>query len=480
VNDIELDKIELELLKEFDAVVPDCFDQIMAKCEAEGLFSDDVSANETEEVTEVAAIVSEENTVNEVFEETIKDETDESTNIVDIATAKRIKKHKVAQFISIAASLVLTLGGTAVGYAAYQTPSETIQLDVNPSIEMTVNAFGRVLSCEPNNSDADPIVGKFNLKDKKYTYALEKITDAIIDAGYISEEKNTVLVSVIGRNEGRIAKVSDRASMIIDSTILSSGIDPCVMYQCTNSVSGVENFAKSAGVSEGKAIAAKRLSSVIGNGSVYNVSKLSVNELGILLNEYSAISPKISFIGQPNRNGYLTKANAISLAESEWSALGITNDTVKAALTVDENGLVYVVSGANGGNQNNLLVVAKNESYSQNVITKVITDTVNPTNENTGSNLTGNIGQNIVSGVVPTPPAASAATDTDISGTTYISEKQAADIAVNFIGGDAKVKHVTRVDRNDKPLYKVKVEAFGTEQHVYVDAITGAVVGLEI
>ena len=53
---------------------------------------------------------------------------------------------------------MLTLGG----FAGYRAPAGVVSLDVNPSIEYTINCFDRVLDITAVNEDAQAIVGQLD------------------------------------------------------------------------------------------------------------------------------------------------------------------------------------------------------------------------------------------------------------------------------------------------------------------------------
>ena len=78
-----------------------------------------------------------------------------------------------------------------------------ILIDVNPSIEITVNNDDVVKAVEALNDDGEKIIKDLELKDKPAEEAVKEITASMIDQGYISEEANSVLVSIEGLNEDR-------------------------------------------------------------------------------------------------------------------------------------------------------------------------------------------------------------------------------------------------------------------------------------
>lgn len=58
------------------------------------------------------------------------------------------------------------------GFGAYRIPRASIEVDVNPSIELKVNAFDRVVKAVGMNDDGEAIVERLKLKNLKYTDAM--------------------------------------------------------------------------------------------------------------------------------------------------------------------------------------------------------------------------------------------------------------------------------------------------------------------
>lgn len=93
---------------------------------------------------------------------------------------------------ALAAVAVIFLSGTFT-YNIYFTPSAYVDVDVNPSVELTLNRFDRVIGAHAYNEDGDGILSGLSLKHKSYEDALIVLIEAINEKGYI---QNDGLVSV--------------------------------------------------------------------------------------------------------------------------------------------------------------------------------------------------------------------------------------------------------------------------------------------
>lgn len=72
-----------------------------------------------------------------------------------------------------AACAVIALLVVAGGYYLYSSPVAAISIDVNPSVELEMNVFGRVISCRTFNDDGAAV--KVNVKNMDYRDAVEAI-----------------------------------------------------------------------------------------------------------------------------------------------------------------------------------------------------------------------------------------------------------------------------------------------------------------
>ncbi|MDF2907516.1 MAG: hypothetical protein K0R34_2837 [Herbinix sp.] len=108
---------------------------------------------------------------------------------------------KVAVFAASAAAFVLL--GT--GAWAYATPYSYVSVDVNPSIEYTVNRFDRVLTVKAVNDDGKEILQEINLNDlenQTIEAALLSTIEQITVAGYFTGTTEGGIVITTASEDG--------------------------------------------------------------------------------------------------------------------------------------------------------------------------------------------------------------------------------------------------------------------------------------
>ena len=106
---------------------------------------------------------------------------------------------------ALACCLLVLLAGWG-GYHTYFTPSAIISIDVNPSIELGVNRFDKVVSVEGYNEDGAALADAIDVKYMDYTQALTHILDSDAFAPYASEDA-AVSIAVFGSDEQKSSEM---------------------------------------------------------------------------------------------------------------------------------------------------------------------------------------------------------------------------------------------------------------------------------
>ncbi|MDD7795273.1 anti-sigma-I factor RsgI family protein [Clostridium sp. 'White wine YQ'] len=107
------------------------------------------------------------------------------------------------------ASLAMVMLFVSFGYA-YAKPSSYISLDINPSVELKSNMFGRIVDVNPLNEDGKKIYSGLKLKGEKEEEALGELIKAAKDNGYLKVgEDNAVAITLSSNSRNREDKVKE-------------------------------------------------------------------------------------------------------------------------------------------------------------------------------------------------------------------------------------------------------------------------------
>lgn len=93
--------------------------------------------------------------------------------------------------LGLAAATVLSLGGGGAYAYAKTTPAAYVSVDINPSVELGVNSFGKVVSAEAYNEDGQKVLKGTNLVNFDAEKAVSTVISNAISEGYIKEDATT-------------------------------------------------------------------------------------------------------------------------------------------------------------------------------------------------------------------------------------------------------------------------------------------------
>ncbi len=209
-------------------------------------------------------------------------------------TAKKKKNYKPIFILSPALAALLILIGLL-----YYTPVAYISIDINPSIELEINTFDRIISVNAINDDAKQIISSVDIIHKDYIEALESLENSNDFNEYTD---NYTEITVVAGSES-------------DSSAIISDISNCSFYhESVESYSENEDLREEAelyDISFGKYRAYLELIAVHPEITVEDISYLSMNEIRSLIenvDENSYIGSEIddylhSGNGEQNDNG---------------------------------------------------------------------------------------------------------------------------------------------------------------------------------
>ncbi len=114
------------------------------------------------------------------------------------------------RLLPIFACLLLLLAGWG-GYRLYFTPTSLISIDINPSMELEVNRFDRVIAVRGYNPDGEALASSMNVKYLDYAEAVERVLDDPRVGEYLSGDAILSIV-VAGRTSDRARRSFPRSA----------------------------------------------------------------------------------------------------------------------------------------------------------------------------------------------------------------------------------------------------------------------------
>lgn len=139
-------------------------------------------------------------------DETIKNNTREFLEQKTQGYKKNMKRKPY--IYAVCACLLLIIIG---GYGTYFVPVSAISIDINPSFELSVNRFNRVISVNSINTDSE-FAGTLDVKYKKYTDAVNQILESKDIAALLSDDE-VMTITVTGSDESHSAEIFSEVEM---------------------------------------------------------------------------------------------------------------------------------------------------------------------------------------------------------------------------------------------------------------------------
>ncbi|MDF2592671.1 MAG: hypothetical protein K0S75_2137 [Clostridia bacterium] len=179
-------------------------------------------------------------------------------NIGDEINIPERNMRSIYKNLSAVAASFLILIMLSSGVYAYYTPYSYVSVDINPSLELYVNRFDRVIGVHAFNDEAEQVIkSSEGIKNENVSVALEEILDNAEKAGYLSKDaENSVMIVVSSGNKKEETALIDKMSKTSTAVLSSINSNYEIILEKTN----VENYkkAKEQNVSPGKVMLADR------------------------------------------------------------------------------------------------------------------------------------------------------------------------------------------------------------------------------
>lgn len=203
----------------------------------------------------------------------------------------------------VAAAAVLFLAILGGGLYATQVPGGVATFDANPSIELTVNRLGRVMSARACNPDAQLVLDDLELRNQSLQAATDAIVTNMQADGYVSADANSILVTVeAGKGDARLR---DRLATAVENAQTDCDMEPAVLAQVLEADPELEAYASAMGVSTGKAMLIRQISAQVQELTGSELVGLPINDLNILAASNKVELPGVASIGAASTGAYV-------------------------------------------------------------------------------------------------------------------------------------------------------------------------------
>jgi len=120
--------------------------------------------------------------------------------------------------LATAAAALFLVAFLGTGVYAWTTPVQYINIDINPSVELSINRFDRIIKTTPMDEEGKKILESVSVKAQKYENGVSKVIDTAKALGYL-EEEGDVLISVSSADDFRREKASTQIKEKVDGNV---------------------------------------------------------------------------------------------------------------------------------------------------------------------------------------------------------------------------------------------------------------------
>ena len=198
--------------------------------------------------------------------------------IFEKSTNKTIPAHRrhILQKRVVIICLAVLLAVGINGYLWIESPVSYISIDVNPSIELALNRFDRVVSVTAYNTEGEEVIKDLPLKWKIYTSAIDAIVESETMNIYLTEDSELIFTIAAKNSHG------SRISSGIKNSCHHSGH----RSQSVTVDTGIVPDAHNSGLSLGKYYAYLQLAQYDNTITIKDCQDMSMSEIHGLVMEH--------------------------------------------------------------------------------------------------------------------------------------------------------------------------------------------------
>jgi hypothetical protein len=235
------------------------------------------------------------------------------------------------RFIAVACTAVFLCGTSIGAFAYYKTPTSYLSLDINPSVELGVNSFDKVVSSTAYNNDGKTILVGQDVIGSSVKDAVSTLVKSAALKGFIAKDGSTI-IAVTSETDN-----SSNATNLQNSATL--GADAAIKFECDKATVQKENVALS------MRAAAQKLG--ITPGKLNLIQKLQAFDPKITVDQYKNakvtdimkkyVELKKESLSQKGENKNLRNSSSAVSSSSHMNSSCTVSSANESSCTEDQN-----------------------------------------------------------------------------------------------------------------------------------------------
>ena len=235
---------------------------------------------------------------------------------------QRAKINKIVAIVSCVCVMLSVFVGGAMLAKTFAADDYRILIDINPSIEISVDGDS-VKAVDGLNEDGSNIIADLNLKGGATLDVLKSVISEVVDKGYISEKANSVLVSIEGADEKKSESIKKEIANTVSEALSEKSLDGAIIVQVLRSEEeALDPELETYGVSAGKAQLIYQILEQNKTHTFEELAQMSIHELNLLRVSYYVDMENSYESGTPVEVAYIgaQSAKEIALTDAQVDA----------------------------------------------------------------------------------------------------------------------------------------------------------------
>ncbi|MGI6607381.1 MAG: PepSY domain-containing protein [Erysipelotrichaceae bacterium] len=256
----------------------------------------------------------------------------------NIYKAKKEKRNvfswKPALVLATSCLLFVTI---FVYWPAKNVVAATISLDINPSIEISLDENDKVVEIVGKNSEGKEVIEGLNVIGCEVNTALTSLINALVKHGYLNDSANSILVTV--NNEDMTTDIMEMLQEALSEEDFAGSV---VCQNLRNDPKLVE-LANKYNISIGRAQLITELIELDDTYQIEELVKLNVNQLNLLLGNPENKIPGLKRMGQPSEKEYIGQDKAKETAFESVGAVETEISDYSCEIEYRHRNIVYII-----------------------------------------------------------------------------------------------------------------------------------------
>ncbi|GAE90134.1 anti-sigma factor domain-containing protein [Acetivibrio straminisolvens] len=117
-------------------------------------------------------------------------------------------KKTLLKIVSVAAVLLL-VSSISFGVYSYNLPYSYVNVDINPSLEIVLNIYNRIIDVKALNSEGEKLI-EDSYRNSQLNEGMKKIIDNAVAQGFLkNDDENTIMLTVAGKDSKKVIKIKE-------------------------------------------------------------------------------------------------------------------------------------------------------------------------------------------------------------------------------------------------------------------------------